>query len=142
MEEDIIYLLKLNNKILRATQVYLDKVLKEYNLSSGSYPYLLILMKNEGINQHIISEELDRDKAMSARTISKLINLGYIVRKKDENDSRSNKLYLTEKAKIIVPKIHHEIRKLINLMTNNLNEDEKIITLDSLNKILKNLKNI
>ena len=37
------YLIKLNNKIFRTTQVYLDKVLKEYELSSGSYSYLLYL---------------------------------------------------------------------------------------------------
>ena len=83
------HLIKLNNKIFRKTQVYLDKVLKEYELSSGSYPYLLILMENEGISQNKISEELGYDKAMSARTITKLINLGYLDRKKDESDCRA-----------------------------------------------------
>ena len=141
-EEDIMHLLKLNNKILRTTQVYLDKVLKEYELSSGSYPYLLILDKNEGISQNKISKELGYDKAMSARIIMKLIKLEYLDRKEDEADSRAYKLYLTEKAKVIIPKVLEEIHKLVHLITRDLNEEEKAITMDSLNKVLNNIKNL
>ena len=136
------YLIKLNNKIFRTTQGYLDKVLKEYDLSSGSYPYLLILKENEGISQNKISKELGYDKAMSARTIIKLIELGYLDRQEDEADSRAYKLYLTEKAKVIIPKILNEIHKLVNLITVDLNGEEKIITIESLNKVLNNIKSI
>jgi len=142
LDEDIMYLLKLNNQILRNTQTHLDKVLKEYELSSGSYPYLLKLRGNEGISQNKISEEIGCDKAMSARTITKLIYLGYIDRNKDEADSRAYKLYLTQKAKVIIPKVLDQIHKLVELITKDLNEDEKKITMDSLNKILNNMKNM
>ncbi len=117
-------------------------MLKEYDLSSGSYPYLLILKEKEGISQNKISKELGYDKAMSARTITKLIKLGYLDRKEDEADSRAYKLYLTEKAKVVIPKILNEIHKLVNLITVDLNEEEKIITIDSLSKVLNNIKNI
>ena len=136
------YLIKLNNKIFRKTQVYLDKVLKEYELSSGSYPYLLILMENEGISQNKISEELGYDKAMSARTITKLMNLGYLDRKKDESDCRANMLYLTDKAKVIIPKVIEKIHKLVHLITKDLNEEAKATTIDSLNKVLNNIKKV
>ncbi|MBU3092888.1 MarR family transcriptional regulator [Clostridium sp. CF011] len=135
------HLIKLNNKIFRTTQVYLDKVLKKYELSSGSYPYLLVLNENEGISQNKISKELGFDKAMSARTVTKLINLGYLDRKEDEADSRAYKLYLTQEAKIIIPNVLNEIHKLEGLITNDLSEKEKVITLDSLNKILNNMNN-
>jgi len=135
-------LIKLNNKIFRTTQAYLEKVLKQYELSSGSYPYLFILEKNEGISQNKISLELACDKAMSARTITKLIKIGYIDRREDEEDSRAYKLYLTEKAKDIIPKIMEEIHILVNLITTDLNEEEKIITIESLKKILNNVKKI
>ncbi|WP_253198033.1 MarR family winged helix-turn-helix transcriptional regulator [Clostridium gasigenes] len=142
MKEDIMHLIKLNNKIFRTTQVYLDKVLKEYELSSGSYPYLLTLGENEGISQNKISKELGHDKAMSARTITKLIKLGYFNRKEDEDDSRAYKLYLTEKGKAVIPKVIDKVRKLIDIITRDLNEEEKITTMDSLDKILSNIKNI
>lgn len=142
MQESIIQFTKLNNRIFRNTQVYLDKRLKEYGLSSGSYSYLLILRKNEGISQNKISKELGCDKAMSARTISKLINLGYIDRREDNTDCRAYKLYLTEKARGIIPYIIEEIDKLVGLITVDLNEDEKVITIDCLIRILNNIKDL
>ncbi|WBL48680.1 MarR family winged helix-turn-helix transcriptional regulator [Clostridium estertheticum] len=140
MKEDIMHLLKLNNQILRSTQVHLDKMLKEYQLSSGSYPYLLMLRGNEGISQNKISEEVGCDKAMSARTITKLIDIGYIVRNKDEDDSRAYKLYLTQKAKVIIPKVLYKIHKLVELITKDLNEEEKRTTINSLSKVLNSVK--
>ncbi|MBU3156172.1 MarR family transcriptional regulator [Clostridium estertheticum] len=136
------HLLKLNNQILRSTQVHLDKMLKEYHLSSGSYPYLLMLRGNEGISQNKISEEVGCDKAMSARTITKLIDLGYIVRNKDEDDSRAYKLYLTQKAKVIIPKVLYKIHKLVELITKDLNEEEKRTTINSLSKVLNSVKKL
>lgn len=136
------YLIKLNNKIFRTTQVYLDKVFKKYELSSGSYPYLFILYENEGISQNKISKELGYDKAMSARTITKLKKLGYIDRKVDESDSRAYKLYLTDKAKAIIPKVRDEIHKLVDLITKDLDDAAKVITIDSLNKVLNNMKKL
>ena len=140
--EGIMYLLKLNNKIFRYTQIYLDKVLKEFELSSGSYPYLLILKDKDGINQNRISEELGYDKAMTTRTLAKLINIGYLDRIKDDDDFRANKIYLTEKGKNICVNIREKIQELVQLITLDLNEDEKEITIDSLNKILCNIKKI
>jgi len=136
------YLIKYNSKIFRNTQMYLDKVLKKYELSSGCYHYLFILEENEGISQNKISKEIDNDKAMSARTITKLIGLGYIYKTEDEGDSRAYKLYLTEKAKVIIPKVHEEIQDLVDLVTVDLNESEKSITMDSLKKIMNNVKKL
>ena len=142
LKVEMSYLIKYNSKIFRNTQMYLDKVLKKYELSSGCYHYLFILEENEGISQNKISKEIDNDKAMSARTITKLIGLGYIYKTEDEGDSRAYKLYLTEKAKVIIPKVHEEIRNLVDLVTVDLNESEKSITMDSLKKIMNNVKKL
>ena len=136
------YLLKLNNKIFRYTQIYLDKVLKEFDLSSGSYPYLLILKEKDGINQNRISEELGYDKAMTTRTLAKLINIGYLDRIKDDDDYRANKIYLTDKGKDVCVKILGKLHELVQLITTDLNEEEKASTIESLNKILCNIKKI
>ena len=126
-----------NNKIYRNTQSYLDKVLKKYGLSSGAYPYLMVLEKNEGRSQIFISREIGNDRAMSARTINKLIECDFIYRIQDERDNRTYKLYLTPKAKEIIPMVHMEIQNIIDFMTEDLTENEKHITMKTLNKIFK-----
>jgi DNA-binding MarR family transcriptional regulator len=135
MESECIHFIKLNNKIYRNLQIYLDRVLKKYGLSSGAYPYLFILEKEEGISQNKISKEVGNDRAMSTRTITKLIKLDYLYKKGDESDNRAYKLYLTEKAKNIMPAIHEEFKIIVSLVTEDLSEDEKIIMMDSLRKI-------
>ncbi len=129
-------LMMLNSKIYRNTQSYLDKVLKQYDLSSGSFRYLFIMEQNEGLCQSRISELIGHDKAMSARTISRLTEVGYVVKIEDQLDSRAYKLYLTDKARLILPQIRKEIDKLIELITGELTAEEKEITLSSLVKIL------
>ncbi|HWT75082.1 MAG TPA: MarR family transcriptional regulator [Mobilitalea sp.] len=133
-------LIKLTNCIYRGTQAYLNEVLGKYNLGSGTYPYLLMLARNEGINQNQISKELDVDKAMSARVIKKMIDIGYIRKETDQNDSRAYKLFLTEKARLVIPDIKMELRKWNDLITQNLSEQEKDVILDLLEIVLKDTK--
>lgn len=129
-------LMMLNSKIYRNTQSYLDKVLKEYDLSSGSFRYLFIMEQNEGLCQSRISELIGHDKAMSARTINRLTEIGYVVKIEDQLDSRAYKLYLTDKARLILPKIREEINNLIEIITGDLTVEEKEITLSTMVKIL------
>lgn len=142
LNEEMMFLVKYNSRIFRNTQIYLDRVLKQYELSSGSYPYLFILDENEGISQNKVSKELGCDKAMSARTITKLITIGYIYKRQDKEDSRAYELYLTEKAKVIIPKVHEEIQNMVALITEDINEEDKLITMNSLKKILSNVKSL
>ena len=136
MEIEIMHFIMLNSKIFRSTQIYLDKVLKKYELSSGSISYIFTLEKNQGISQNKLSKEIGNDKAMSARTITKLIELEFVHKKQDEKDSRAYNLYLTSKAKELIPKIREEIQIVVNVLSQDLTEEEKTITIKSLKKIL------
>jgi len=130
------HFMMLNSKIFRSTQGYLDRILKKYELSSGSLPYIFTLEKNEGISQNKLSKEIGNDKAMSARTITKLIDLNFVHKTQDERDSRAYNLYLTAKAKEFIPEIRKEIQSVVNLVTEDLTAEEKYITTESLKKIL------
>ena len=103
---------------------------------------MLILKDKDGINQNRISEELGYDKAMTTRTLAKLINIGYLDRIRDDDDFRANKIFLTEKGKAVTVKILDKLHELDQLITIDLNEEEKVNTIESLNKILYNIKKI
>lgn len=122
--------------ISKITQYHMDEVLKPYNLSSGTYPFLLALWKAEGINLEKISRKANVDKAMSTRTIQKLIESGYIEKLSDLQDSRAYRLYLTDKGKEAVPVIKSEINLWIDSITIDLSPDEKALLDSMLEKIL------
>jgi DNA-binding MarR family transcriptional regulator len=132
----------LNNKIFRNNQIHLDKVLKKFEISSGSMPYLFILEKSEGISLHELSRKIGNDKAMTTRTIKRLIELEYVYKVGKDGDCRAYQLYLTEKAKAILPQIHGEIREIVNLITVDLSQEEKEVTLSSMKKILMRTQQI
>ena len=122
--------------ISKYTQFHMDEALKPYNLSSGTYPFLLALWQNEGINLEKISREMRVDKALSTRNIQKLIESGYLEKLSDLNDCRAYRLFLTDKAKDVIPIIKEEIHLWISNITQDLSQEE-IKLLDSmLEKIL------
>ena len=125
MEYSQVNLLMLNSKIYRYSQSYLDRVFKKYELSSGSFRYLFVLEREEGICQNEISHKIGNDKAMSTRMITRLVKSGYITREQNSNDSRAYRLYLTDKAKEVIPKLREETSDLINLMTVGLTKEEQ-----------------
>lgn len=142
MERDNMPFIMLNSKIFRNTQIFLDRAMKKYELSSGSMPYIFILERNEGINQNKLSKEVGNDKAMSARTIARLIELDLVHKKQDEKDGRACNLYLSAKAKELIPKIREDLQSVVDLITEDLTEEEKTITIKSLKKILDKTKRL
>jgi DNA-binding MarR family transcriptional regulator len=141
MPEERKPLTMLTGIIYRSTQAYTNEVLGKFNLGSGTYLYLLTLFRKEGINQNQISKELVVDKALSARAIKKLIDLEYIRKEADPEDSRAYKLYLTEKAKKIIPDIKMELNKWNDMITQSLSEQEKDNIIDLLSIVLRDTKN-
>lgn len=126
MKGEHIVLTKLIGSIYRSTQVYTNEVLEQYDLGSGTYPYLLSLYNNEGINQNQISKELDVDKAMSARVIKRLIDIGYVKKEADQADSRAYKLYLTDKGKSIIPEVKAALYHWNDVITKSLSDEQKM----------------
>ncbi|BCN30615.1 MarR family winged helix-turn-helix transcriptional regulator [Anaeromicropila herbilytica] len=114
--DKLTYLMKLNSNIYRCSQAYIDKHLAKYNLSMSSYPYLLVLKRCSGISQNDISKELNVDKSMSARTIKKLIEEGYIRKEQNKEDIRAYQLYLTDKAREIIPEILTIVQDWIDII--------------------------
>lgn len=140
MQKARIPITKLTGGIYRNTLEYTNEVFKKYSLGSGTYPYLMILYNKEGISQNQISKELAVDKALSARVIKKLIDLGYVRKEINSKDSRAYCLYLTDKAKLIIPSMKEELAKWNEIMTQNLTEEEKDDITDLLSKVLGNIK--
>lgn len=140
MDNKATKLIKLTNNIYRCTQTYMDKNLEKFNLTVGTYPYLFVLNKNPGISQNEISRELNVDKAMSARTVSKLIKLGYIRKEENVHDIRAYKLYITEQGKSIIPEIFSIVQEWIDILVKGNSEEKIQIAIEFLESVLENAK--
>ncbi|MGG3625115.1 MarR family transcriptional regulator [Bacillus gobiensis] len=98
----------------RQFQIYLNRELKDYEINSSEYIFLVNLYAEDSISQERLSSNLYINKAATTRAISRLENMGYVQRTKDPSDSRAYLVTLTEKGL--------EMRKFIKAKLKNWTE--------------------
>lgn len=124
--------------IHRYGKVYFEKALKPYNIGSGQFIFLLMLFKKDGISQEAIAEQLRIDKGTTARAIKRLEKEGYVTRKVDPEDKRAYKVYTTQKAVKIQPKIKKILFGWTEILSAGFSEEEKALLLKLLKKMAEN----
>jgi len=114
---------------------YVYEGLREYDIGSGQIMFLLELYYCDGISQEELSSYLSIDGANTTRAIKKLEDEGYVIRKQDEKDKRIKRIYLTEKALEIKPKILGLIDEWENILLGKLTKVERQVLRYILKKI-------
>ena len=125
--------------IHRTGSSFLSKEFSKFNIGSGQYMYLIHLYKNDGLSQEELTEILNIDKGTTAKSINKLETEGFVMRAKDKNDKRINRVYLTPKALEIKDEFLSSINAWENTLTSNLSYAEKEQALTLLKKITYNI---
>lgn len=87
-----------------------------YDLSREQYELLEVLWERDHVNQQNISKRLQKDKYNVTKLLNTLQKRGYVQRKIDKEDKRSNFVVLTEKGgdsrhvlRQIVEQVHTDI---------------------------------
>ena len=113
------------SQLYRKGSVFINKEVSEYGIGSGQFMFLLELYINDGKNQEEIAETLKIDKGTTARALKKLEEQGFVTRIKDENDKRSNKIYLNDKAKDVREGVLDVLNDWNKEITKSLTEEEE-----------------
>lgn len=124
--------------IYRYFHKYMHEQLKEYNLGSGQFHFLMMLYRRDGVNQETLAETLHIDKATSARAVKKLEQQGFVTKKRDDNDRRNYNIFLTEKAKKIKPKIKYILNNWTKILLKDISKEEQNQLFNLLEKIAQN----
>ena len=124
--------------IHRYSHSYISKELRHYNIGSGQFIFLVVLLKNDGVSQEELSSRLDIDKATTARAVKRLEEEEYVVRRVDAHDRRVYRVYVTQKALDIRPVIHNVLSKWADILASGLTQKEIDLALKLLKKISNN----
>ncbi len=125
--------------IYRKCQLYLDRVLAEYDLGRGLYLCLLEIAREEGVIQKTLSQRVVLDQASVTRAIRKLERQELVKRGKDSRDGRAHKLFLTKKGWKILDKVKVHLEEWDTMAIKNFTPDEKKLYIDLLKKMASNL---
>lgn len=127
------------SQLHRKGNVFINRELSKFNLSVGQFMFLLDLYMKDGKNQEEISDNLKIDKGTTARAIKKLEEQGFVIRIKNENDKRSNKIYLTDKAKEIKENVFDILDDWNHKISMILTKEEEETMKNILKKVCENI---
>lgn len=127
------------SSIYRHLQIYLNKQFTDIGFGSGQCLFFNNIAKHEGISQKDLSDHLAIDKATTAKAVSKLTKLGYIVQKQNKKDKRFYNLYLTDKGREILPEIRVVLNETRNILQEGMSSEECDQSLRLLNLMLNNI---
>ena len=85
-------------KIAREVGKFTVQMMKEEGIGTAEFDVIHFIRHNPGVTQTKMRETLKMDKGAAAKRVASLENKGYLIRKPNPDDGRSQLLYATEKA--------------------------------------------
>lgn len=125
--------------IYRKFQVDINKVLKDFDLNSSQYIFLIELYKNEKVNQDYLVKTLHIDKSATARAIKQLELNGYVIREKNSDDKRAYVVSLTDKARAIESDLYKLLEAWNSQLTGSLDEETYDLVFESIKQMALDL---
>lgn len=113
---------------------YTTKELKQLGLSFGLMPIVVYIGKHPGCTQSDLTKDLNLDWGYSQRSISKLVDTGFIVKKFDKT-SACNCLTLTVRGEQAFDVSHSVFSDWDQLRTKDLSPEEKTTMIKLLSKL-------
>lgn len=85
-------------KIAREAGKFTVQMMKEDGIGTAEFDVIHLIRHNPGITQKQVRDTLKSDKGATAKRVASLEHKGYLVRKPNPEDKRSQLLFATEKA--------------------------------------------
>ncbi|QIB28218.1 MarR family transcriptional regulator [Caloranaerobacter azorensis] len=101
---------------------------------------LYYLGKYAGIKQKELAEKMNIKDSTVARLIDRMEREGYVIRVKDLEDKRITKLYLTEKGIELREKLLPEGKKMSEILSKNITDEEMEIFKRVIKKMVDNVR--
>ncbi len=126
----------------KANRVIISELEKNsiYNLAPSHGNILqLLFYSNEPLTMQDIAIKINRDKSTVTSLVNKLVQLGYVEKQKDQEDSRKTIIVLTQKGWELEHIFKDISKKLIDRVYTNISIQEQKEVINVLEKIEKNL---
>lgn len=85
-------------KIVREVSKFTVQTMKEEGIGTAEFDVIHLVRHNPGITQTQVRETLKIDKGAAAKRVANLEAKGYLIRRPNPEDGRSQLLYATEQA--------------------------------------------
>ena len=137
MQKDLQKDLREITKIAREVSKFTVRTMKATGIGTGEFDFIHVVRHNPGITQKEIREILTLDKGACARRAASLEAKGYLIKKKNPADRRSDQLFATPKAENLkLSKVDIESR-YYSWLSQSLSQEEQDTFLPLLHKLYR-----
>lgn len=112
--------------LFRSIRNYMGRQLEPYGIGDAQFPFMMLLLHEDGISQESLATALKCDRATSARSIARLEDAGYVCRVVDPDDRRAYKVFLTEKGKDMGHIMWSVSKDLNDMLLEGFTDEEKL----------------
>lgn len=111
--------------LYRKSHICLNNGCAGYDLTAAQAVVILIVCDFSVLTQDDITKRLSLDKSVIAKTVTKLVKTGFLVRTTNAKDKRTFDIRPTQKALDVYPFIKKEIENCFQRMTQQMTETER-----------------
>lgn len=117
---------RLYASVARQTRLFISRKMSEdsYDIGASQLFVLLDVMHYSGTSLKDICSRLDLEKPTVTKAVKKLFTLGYLRCEDDEKDKRVLRLFLTERADEILPRVHKIMMAMRDVVYDGFCEEE------------------
>lgn len=126
--------------IARFRGLLFDDMLRPYNVTMSQSWLLIQLLRENDLNQSELASRLDIAPVTTSKLIDRLEATGYIERRPDPDDRRSNRIHAKQAARSIVGKLIECIRDIDSLAYDGISQDKLQTAMEVLKIVRQNLK--
>lgn len=137
--EDVFHLL--TGRTPQNMNRFLSHRLKESNISltKEQWSVMAVLWKTDGCTQQLLADATYRDRAGITRLVDNLEKEGFVERRPDANDRRSNLISLTPKGRSIEKEVVEILDDAVGAITKDIEDKDLAVLREILTHINKNI---
>ncbi|MGR3455735.1 MarR family winged helix-turn-helix transcriptional regulator [Pseudooceanicola sp.] len=127
--------------IARFRAILFDSMLKPHDMTMSQGWVLVHLVRENGLRQAELAARMNIATVTTSKLIDRLEERGYVERRSDPDDRRSNRVYATEQAKDVVKVMTRTIYELDEIGNRDIPERDLAVTMRVLRQMKQNLMN-
>lgn len=126
--------------IARFRAIIFDALLKPHDMTMSQGWVLVHLVRENGLRQADLAARLEIATVTTSKLIDRLEARGYVERRSDPEDRRSNRIYATGQAKELVKVMTRTIFEVDKIANEGISDADLVTTLTVLHRMRDNLK--
>ena len=121
----------------RDFSLFCNEKLKEMGLSEGLLFFIIYIGKHPKCAPGELAQNIHQDSGYTTRTIEKLVQGGFVIREKSQEDKRSYELFLTEKGQALFRRSYELFTEWDEKALKNISAEDKKHLFRILKEVLK-----